>query len=660
MKKLNSLFRTSLLTCIGILLIQSSFAQQTGSFNRTINFNGNPGWVLSYYVPTNYNPANKYKLIIDLHGYGDTPQNERDVMVSVAVYSGTNMYNAVIVCPYGGGYIDGDTTADWSDFWTTCDTSIITSCMTDAMSAYNIDADDMYLNGFSIGGRAALRYGLLNYTRFRGLDLRTPAIQSMDEANNLTSFTYIWQNGQYIPITISVGGADNTYSSILTVAYQHLSDAGALVNFQIYYGMGHSSPHFIGDYISEWNYLDSNATSYAMNDAGIVNIASPFQEVCGASFIPIATIQNKGVNNLTSATINYQIDNGTINTYSWSGNLMRLGREKITLSTQSVSAGAHTFRAYTTMPNGVADTVPSNDSMTINFNSITHGITSITEGFEGAVFPPLGWRLAGSDSAWGWKRTSYQNANDQDPEFENLAIRPSGPTGDSAAGIFFDNEIPNNIGKSYSICTPQCDFTSASSPILTYNYAYSPYSASSGTDTMAVYYSTDCGSTWNTLLKKGGLALSTTGGYTSAVQFIPTSSQWKQETIDLNLSGITGQPEVMFSFENISDFGHMLYLDNINVNTVTGIVNETQESASLNIYPNPNNGLFTLSINATANANYTIAVRNLLGQMIYSEKLNEFSGNYTKLLDMKGYGNGVYFVGLKTQDCEIVKKVIVY
>ncbi len=659
MKKFYSLNITSLLLCIGVLSMQSSFAQQTGSFDRTINFAGNSSWALSYYVPTAYNATLKYKLIIGLHGLGDTPQNMRNYMVQVAAYAGTTGYNAIIVCPYGGGGVNSDQT----DFWTVCDTSIITRCMTDAMSAYNIDPDDIYLNGFSIGGRAALRYGLLNYKRFRGLELWTPAIQSLNEANNLTSFNYVWQNGQHIPITISVGSTDG-YLPILCPAYQHLSDAGALVNFQIYYGMGHEPPQFVSDFTNEFNYLDSNATSYAMNDAGISNIASPFQEVCGGSFTPIVTIQNKGINNLTSAIINYQIDNGTVNTYTWSGNLAQLSKAKVTLSSQSVSAGTHTFKAYTTMPNGVADIVPANDGITISFNSLTHGISSIAEGFESKTFPPAGWRLQGTDSAWGW-RTTTQDSQFVAEEFEVLKTFPNGANG-SLTSIYFDNDGPDNLGKSYSIRTPQVDFTNASSPSLTYNYAYAPFQDTTGantaTDTLAVYYSADCGSTWHSLLKKGGLDLSTIGGYAYAntYPFVPASNQWKQETVDLNLGGLTGQPEVMFSFENRSDFGHMLYLDNINISTVTGIVNEKQESISVNIYPNPNNGLFTLSINAIDNANYIVEIRNILGQIIYSDRLSVFSGDYSKQLDLKEHGSGVYFVSLKTQDSEVVRKVVVY
>ena len=648
MKKVNSLYRTVLLSCIGMILVHMSSAQQTGSFDRKITFKGIPGWVLSYYVPPSYNAAKKYKLCVSLHGLGDNPQNMRNFLANnIEKIAGSTMYNAIIVCPYGGGYTAPDTTRDYTDWWTTCDTSIITRCITEAKSGYNIAPDSIYLSGISIGGRAALRYGLLNYRRFRGLELWCPAVQNLNEANNLTSFTYPWQNGQYIPITISVGGSDGYYG-ILPIAYQHLSDAGALVNYQIYYGMGHEMPKRSGDYIRECNYINSNATSYVVNDAMISNIASPIKELCSTSFTPIVTIQNKGVNNLTSAIINYQIDNGTINTYNWAGNLIQLGRNKVTLLSQSVSAGAHTFKAYTTMPNGVADAVPSNDSMTVNFNNITKGIASISESFKGTTFPPAGWYQTGTDVAWGWG-TGAANLPFIAAAFENLTYFPAGPSGNYL--IYFDNNLPVNRGKYYSIHTPQCDFTNSNKPTLTYYYAYAP--AVGGTDTLVVYYSTDCGSTWNTLLKKGGLDLSTTGGYEPANSFlVPTSvSQWKQETIDLNLPGLIGQPEVMFSFENRCNQGHMLYISNIDITPLTGIVNETHEPVSVNIYPNPAKYNITIeSPQQTA----VIEISNLEGQLIKTIAAN---GNKTSI-DVSAFPNGLYFVKVRTEKGIAAKKFI--
>lgn len=556
----------------GLFFSQTLFAQQTGSFDRTVNFGGNPIWALSYYVPSSYNPANKYKLIIGLHGLGDTPQNYRTNLASVSTNASSPVYNSIVVAPYAGGDIN-------TDFWyPESDTGIITKAIADAMSIYNIDPEYIYLNGFSLGGRSALRYGLLNYWRFRGLELWTPAIQSENEANNLDpSFSYVWQNGKYIPICMSAGSEDS-YAAIISIAYQHLLDSGAIATFQIVDGMGHNSPPYSYKFAC-FDYLNSNATSYRLNDARALSIATPFDEECSTYFTPVVSIQNKGKNNLTSVILNYQIDNGTINTYNWSGNLIRLGISKIILPGQTVLVGAHMFKAYTSLPNGGADAVPANDSVTKSFNSITNGSLSLSEGFEGIKYPPVGWKYAGIDNFWNWVKKTGSGL---------------GGFGFSSSSIRFDNYSPYIIGKKYSIRTAEYDFTTALNPVLSYDYAYVPYQSGSNTatDTLTVYYSTDCGSTWTFLLKKGGLSLSTTGGYTNTV-FVPNSSQWKKEIINLTGS-LIGQAKVMFSFEDISGWGNMMYLDNISLSGVTGIADNVQTEA-LSVYPNPINSSAIIS-----------------------------------------------------------------
>jgi len=172
-------YRIGLILLAISYLVHNSDAQTTGRFNRYVPVPSEPNRRLSYYVPANYNPANKYKLIIALHGLGDNSVNYRNFLASDSIYTGdTNVvtdphspiYNAIVVAPESGNNVN-------TDFWTpTSDTCIITLAIADAMSAYNIDPHYIYLNGFSLGGRSALRYGLLNYNRFRALLLWTPAI----------------------------------------------------------------------------------------------------------------------------------------------------------------------------------------------------------------------------------------------------------------------------------------------------------------------------------------------------------------------------------------------------------------------------------------------------------------------------------------------------
>lgn len=116
---------------------------------------------------------------------------------------------------------------------------------------------------------------------------------------------------------------------------------------------------------------DPNAVTVT-DDAGINQVNSPSGLACNTSVSPQVTLRNFGANNLTSATINYNIDGGTNNTFSWSGTLTPGATALVTLPSLTTTNGAHVFNASTSMPNGVADTNPANDNANANF-SVSNG-----------------------------------------------------------------------------------------------------------------------------------------------------------------------------------------------------------------------------------------------------------------------------------------------
>lgn len=125
-------------------------------------------------------------------------------------------------------------------------------------------------------------------------------------------------------------------------------------------------------------------TPASPDDAGITSIDAPAGTSCGASFSPIVTLRNYGSAALTSVTINYQLDGGTVQTFPWTGNLAAGASTSVTLPTVSTSAGSHTFDAYTTLPNGVTDGNPANDAasqvnFTVNPNGVQVDFTLITD-----------------------------------------------------------------------------------------------------------------------------------------------------------------------------------------------------------------------------------------------------------------------------------------
>jgi len=109
------------------------------------------------------------------------------------------------------------------------------------------------------------------------------------------------------------------------------------------------------------------------DDASVQTIEHPTGTLCSATFAPSVTLRNAGGNNLTSCVINYNIDGVGNYTRNWTGLLAPNASEVVNLPSATALAGAHTFNAFTTEPNGVTDTDPSNDATFANFTVILGG-----------------------------------------------------------------------------------------------------------------------------------------------------------------------------------------------------------------------------------------------------------------------------------------------
>jgi zinc-dependent metalloproteinase lipoprotein len=90
----------------------------------------------------------------------------------------------------------------------------------------------------------------------------------------------------------------------------------------------------------------------------------------------------------------------------------------------------------------------------------------------------------------------------------------------------------------------------------------------------------------------------------------------------------------------------------------TGI-STLENEVSMDIFPNPSTGSFTFNLTVIQKDNYQVAVKNVLGQVICTESLNNFKGTYTKQFDLSAYGKGVYSLTLMNASGQQVKKIIV-
>ena len=102
------------------------------------------------------------------------------------------------------------------------------------------------------------------------------------------------------------------------------------------------------------------------NDAGVYSIDSPL-DFCPGNHDVKVTLNNFGSNPLTSATINWTLNGVAQTPLNWTGYLDTLNlttrQTQVTLGNRTFASGTtYTIQSWTTMPNGVADTVSRNDS----------------------------------------------------------------------------------------------------------------------------------------------------------------------------------------------------------------------------------------------------------------------------------------------------------
>ena len=123
------------------------------------------------------------------------------------------------------------------------------------------------------------------------------------------------------------------------------------------------------------------ATVTGPNDAGIESLDSP-KDFCAGTHDVKVTLRNYGTNQLTSVTINWKLNSVLQTPISWTGLLDTLTlttrQTSVTLGTRTFAAGVpYLIETWTTMPNGVPDTINTNDSTIVNVKAAISGTYTI-------------------------------------------------------------------------------------------------------------------------------------------------------------------------------------------------------------------------------------------------------------------------------------------
>ena len=309
-------------------------------------------------------------------------------------------------------------------------------------------------------------------------------------------------------------------------------------------------------------YRDSTSTVWGLYSAGLPNVSIHDVEI----FYPLGKLRaatyGRGVweadlfNNGTQAplanftsdktfvcsgmTINFT-DLSSFTPTSWSWAFQNGTPATSTAQNPSVvynTPGTYSVSLTATNANG-GNTVTK--TLYVTVSPIT--TLPLIEGFQATTFPPTNWQ-------------NYDASSDSKMWTHNTSVGKG-----STSSMFYDNYNQDASGTRDEMRTPKYDFSSLTQAKLFFDVAYAQWN-SQYSDSLAVLVSTDCGLTFTQLYVKGGLTLAT-APIDSAAIFVPTSTQWRTDTVVLN--AYAGMSNVMVSFQNRGHFGQAIYIDNVNI-----------------------------------------------------------------------------------------------
>lgn len=601
-------------------------AQKTGSYDTSITFMSLPR-TLSIYVPEDYDKSSAYKLMICLHGLGDNSTNYRNALISSLKWN-NSFDNTIFVCPDGG-------TDQNKDFFTPeGDEEIIEKAIELASKTYHIDSDFIVLQGFSLGGRSAAKYGLDHPDQFKGLLLNTPAFQGNQDANNQepASLNFNYANTSKLPTYITVGDQD-IYFNIINPLIGTIKQNNGIVHYEAVAGLGHSipSPSAIAPVYPFFD-LETQPTY----DVDLFKLDAPLHS-CSSTIDIKCHIQNNGNQTINSIDINYQLTNGSSGTHTWEGTIAPFQHQEISITNLSTQHGNQTISLNISKLNG-SETDENTDNNTLE-QSINVDVEAETryqsEGFENGA---ENWIINQADDLFAW--------------YTDTDVKKTGTT---AIANFNTILLFYTQGDVQSFESPVVDLTASTSPQISFDLAYNyhlytpPYFTENTifADTLDISISNDCGATWQSIFKKGGDDLSTASNpitnplSLNDVFFNPTAEEW--EKISISLDAYKNSKEAIIRFNYISAMGGSIYIDNIYING-QGMSVSSAKQASFSIYPNPSLGQFRISAQNHIKA---LKIYDTNGRIVHSQTASKQN---IKVLDVEctNLAKGIYQVEILT------------
>lgn len=358
---------------------------------------------------------------------------------------------------------------------------------------------------------------------------------------------------------------------------------------------------------------DPNCPADAEPDVAIIQITEPGPVTCVANPEIKFILENKSCPTITSIRIEYQINEGVIQSRLFTGlSITSTQTEEFTIGPIGLTTGTNNIHITVAQVNGSADAIPANsDTITYIARNNDRDILPLRESFDDIQFTQ--WTSISPTGNDTWDLTSF---NDN----------------------FFAARSPIQPGNTSWLVSPVLDLSALTeaSMFFTLNYNWDNESQ----DRLRIFYSLNCGQT-----------------------YLPFSFDKQGELLDSDnerekqfLTSLTGNNNVRIAFVASGADGSNIFIDNIEFYTENNPPLINTEKLYTVYFRNQFDNTITFNLPERQDVNVNIV--DMMGRTVYQQQLRDIL-NQTYEIDLPNATSGIHIIRLSIGGRYYTEKVFI-
>jgi len=265
-------------------------------------------------------------------------------------------------------------------------------------------------------------------------------------------------------------------------------------------------------------------------------------------------------------------------------------------------------------------------------------VSTIEEGFESLsdLMATDEWEVSSTAQLVGWQVTDEAARSGE----KSMTIQNHGL------------DVPHT----YEFVSRPIDLSTATNAQLSFAYAFTRMDEDDS-DIMTLYFSSDCGQSWNVRdLYNGQFNMVTAEPEEQLAAFFPQGmEEWEVDEVLVTSNYFTDGFMFKLVFENGN--GNNLFIDDINLTSTVGI-EDLETKTELKVYPNPATETVNISVSQALADQSFITITDATGRQVNRIQLPPFRGEQSITLPVKSWGAGLYHISFSNGQNRTVKRFI--